>query len=178
MAKNPLAPKLNFQGAILEVTSKLFPGTYALVGGLAVASWIPSLRPTQDLDFALVGQDTEFIKQLFPCRLGEDNRVFQTKIRGVRVDFLKPTGYPWNREAVRHSEDLPFFGISLRVTTPEYLILYKMQAERDKDYRDTIELLKLQGVFEKTRELVKKHLSEEYAKELDQWMRIAQLDLS
>ena len=161
----------NFGNAIQEVASKLPSGTYALAGGLAVGHWIQD-RKTDDLDFALVAQDVSHIKKLFPHRIGEGDRIYHAKIKGVSVDFLKPAGYRWNREAIQHAKKQLVEGVLLPVVTPEYLILYKMHAERDKDHEDIIKLLKLPDVYRVARLVVGRYLSLQHVEDLDQWASV------
>lgn len=157
----------NFRGALQEITSKLQPGTYALAGGLAVGHWVRN-RETQDLDFALIAQDVSHLKKMFPRRIREGKGIYSAKVNDVNVDFLKPGAYRWNREAIRHAQERLVEGVDLPVITPEYLILYKMHAERALDLSDVTTLLKLPYVYERARVLVEKYLSPQQAEDLDQ----------
>lgn len=154
-------------GALKEISSKLPHGTYALAGGLAVGHWIHN-RETHDLDFALIAQEVGHLKKLFPHSLGEGPGIYSAKIDGVTVDFLKPAAYRWNRKAIQHAREHPVEGVDLPVITPEYLILYKMHAERELDQTDVIALLKLPGIYKRARGLVKRYLSLQHAEDLDQ----------
>lgn len=157
----------SFRGALKEITSKLSHGTYALAGGLAVGHWVHN-RETQDMDFALIAQDVGHLKKLFPHSLGEGSGIYITKINGVTVDFLKPAAYRWNRDAIQYARKRLVEGVDLPVVTPEYLILYKMHAGRDKDQDDIAELLKIHGVHKLARDLVERYLSPQHAEDLDQ----------
>jgi hypothetical protein len=157
----------NVRGALKEITQKLKPGTYALAGGLAVGHWIHN-RETRDLDFALAAQDVGHLKKLFPHPFSEGSGIYSTKISAVRVDFLKPAAYRWNREAIQHARAQFVEDVDISVVTPEYLVLYKMHAERELDQIDAIALLKLPGVYKKARRLVERFLSPQHAEDLDQ----------
>lgn len=156
-----------FQRALQEITSQLRYRTYALAGGLAVGHWVQN-RKTQDLDFALVSQESRHLKKFFPHVLVDGTGIYSAKIYGVSVDFLKPAAYRWNREAIRNARDQFVESVKVPVVTPEYLILYKMHAERELDQEDVIALVRLPGVYERARDLVERYLSPQHAEELEQ----------
>lgn len=171
-----LALALRFESAVLEIHSKLPTGTFALAGGLAVSLWTPSQRPTEDLDFVLLTQDTSKLRKQFPICLGEDLRIYIARIQGIEVDFLKPAGFDWNQLAIRKANQISIFGILLPVVTPEYLVLYKMSAQRNiADERDVMNLLKIPGVADRSRKLVAMHLSPQHVEELEQLQKEATL---
>jgi hypothetical protein len=162
---------------IIEIIKEKFEKgnvSYALVGGLAVRHWVPT-RSTDDLDFAVLSSDYKNIKQLFPNgKMGA--LVYSVDVDNVNVDFLLSDDWDWTEEAIATAEDKNTSGISLRVVKPEYLILYKLESSRDRDLDDILRLLRLEGIPEKTRDLMLKFLPESI-EDFDQLVEEAKLGL-
>lgn len=156
----------HFAKAIAAVQKALGNHPHALVGGLAVQHWV-SVRPTNDIDFALLASELSHVKKLFPGG-HETSLVYTVKIEGVDVDFMHSQIFPWTHEAIQHAVHKSESGVSVPVVTPEYLILYKMKAARFKDLEDVKELLKLSGVYGKAKKLVHHYFSAEDLEDFEQ----------
>lgn len=131
---------------------------YALAGGLATKYWV-DIRETLDIDLILQTEDIEKVKTIFPN--GRDLPLMYTvKIDGTDIDFLKGDLFPWSDVALQTSQyhDL---GIKLRVIKPEYLILFKLRAARERDIGDIKGLLSLDGVADKARHLVNRYMTDD-----------------
>lgn len=150
--------KANLADAVGAVLVKL-QGACVLAGGFAVAQWI-DIRKTYDADFVVLGSAFEKLDKLFP---GGQHKplIYTVKIHGEIVDFLQPELFAWTAEAIGAAELKDFLGHKIRVLTPEYLILYKFSAGRDKDFSDIKALLTLPGVPEKAARLIALYMPEE-----------------
>lgn len=145
--------------ALKVVVEKLPQASFALAGGLALVHWA-EIRMTQDVDLAITGTDFKKLPEIFPG--GEQKPLIYTvKIAGQDVDFLQPKNFPWSEEAVRQAPMEDYLGFKVKVVAPEYLILYKLAAGRDKDQGDIEALLKVPGVSEKALKLCARYLPEE-----------------
>lgn len=149
----------SLQGAVHKVVDAMSSKEFALAGGFAVAVWI-DIRKTYDADFVVLGDTFGELDQIFP---GGSHKplIYTVRIDGEVVDFLKPDLFPWTQEAISAAVEKEFMGRKIKVLTPEYLILYKFQAGRDRDFGDIKALLTLKGVAEKARELVAQYMPEE-----------------
>lgn len=148
----------NLKDAVTEVVTKL-NGALVLAGGFAVAQWI-DIRKTYDADFVVVGPTFDKLGETFPG--GEYKPLIYTvKIHGEDVDFLQPELFQWTQEAMHAAVFKDFMGQKLKVLTPEFLILYKFSAGRDKDFSDIKALLTLPGIPEKAARLVAIYMPEE-----------------
>lgn len=145
--------------ALRVVVEKLPQGSFALAGGLALVHWA-DIRKTQDVDLAITGTDFKKLPELFPG--GEQKPLIYTvRLEGQDVDFLQPKNFPWSEEAVRQAPMEDYLGQKVKVLTPEYLILYKLAAGREKDQPDIEALLKVPGASEKALGLCARYLPEE-----------------
>lgn len=134
----------------------------ALVGGAAMACY-GSDRMTKDVDFAA---DMCFESMPVLHQLSFGGYATRT-LRGHPVDIIVRSDEYADlyAEAIARSVD---HGLPVRVVTPEYLAATKMAAGRDKDVSDLKTLLRLEVPdFRTTRTIVKHHLGEYAARELD-----------
>jgi hypothetical protein len=150
----------HFTKAIQTVQNAFANYPYALVGGLAVQHWV-TVRPTDDIDFALLANDLSHVKKLFPGG-SETSLVYTVKIEGVNVDFMHSHIFPWTPDAIKHAIHKSESGIPLPVVTPEYLILYKMKAARFKDLEDIKALIRSdRGIYGKGKKLIQSFTAED-----------------
>lgn len=148
----------NLKDAVADVVQKL-NGALVLAGGFAVAQWI-DIRKTYDADFVVVGPTFDKLGETFPG--GEYKPLIYTvKIHGEDVDFLQPELFQWTQEAMHAAVFKDFMGQKIKVLTPEFLILYKFSAGRDKDFSDIKALLTLPGIPDKAARLVAVYMPEE-----------------
>jgi hypothetical protein len=148
-----------FIEALGTVLAKLPKDSFALAGGLAVLHW-SDFRTTHDVDLAVTGMDFKKLEELFPG--GESKPLIYTvKIEGQRVEFLQPKYFKWTDEAVKSAPMTDYLGQQIKIILPEYLILYKLAAGRDKDQEDLEALLRVPGVSEKALKLCARYLPEE-----------------
>lgn len=146
--------------AVLAKVVKRLGDKAVLAGGLAVIHWV-DIRKTMDLDFAVLSSNLDAIKKLFPDGKMLD-LIYTTKVDGVDVDFLLPAEKTaWTEEAIKAAKLETVLGAKVRVLTPEYLILYKLWAGRDRDFSDVKALLTLPGVADKARALVQTYLPQD-----------------
>jgi len=134
----------------------------ALIGGVAMMVY-GSDRLTKDVDVAL-DMYLSGVEQVEELTFGGE--VARTP-RGHTVDLVvRADEYqPLYLEAVDHAVDV---GLPLKVVRPDYLLALKMAAARDKDVSDVKTLVVL-GVVDvrSARKIVKEHLGEYAARELD-----------
>lgn len=153
-AENPSLSK------VLEGVVKRLGGNAVLAGGMAVIHWV-DIRKTIDLDFAILSGDLDLIRKTFPTGSTLD-LIYTTKVNGIDVDFLLPSSsITWTEEAIRTAPIETVLGVQTRVLLPEYLVLYKLLAARDRDHADIEALLTLKGVTRKARKLVERFMPEE-----------------
>lgn len=163
-AVNPPHPRnrqivqTSFPEAVSEVLKRLQGKPLALAGGLALLHWI-DVRTTEDVDFVLTTTDYKDLHKAFP-EGSEKALIYTVKLHNTDVDFLKPQQLAWTSEAIQNASLQDFMGHKIKVLTPEYLILYKLFAGRDKDFSDIKSLLTLKGVKEKAQKLADKYLPE------------------
>ena len=132
---------------------------YALAGGLATKYWV-DIRETLDVDLILQTEDIEKVKLLFPN--GRDLPLMYTlRIEGTDVDFLKGDLFAWSDAALQNASEHTDLGVKLKIIHPEYLILFKLRAARDRDLGDIKGLLSLAGVAEKARHLTNRYMPDE-----------------
>jgi hypothetical protein len=151
-------------GGLSEVLQRVVVGLqgrqvpFALAGGLAVISWV-DLRKSLDIDFAVVGEALPAVQQMFPG--GADLPImYTTNLAGVDVDFLKPLG-AWTEQAIATAVVRTVLGVQVPVVLPEYLILYKFLAARERDVEDIVGLLSLPKVPGRARDLIIQYMPEE-----------------
>jgi nucleotide-binding universal stress UspA family protein len=153
------ALEASVQDAVKEVVETLQGEDFVLAGGFAVASWI-DIRKTYDADFVVLGPTFVKLDELFPGGTFKP-LIYTVKLHGEDVDFLQPDLFPWTQDAIHAAATKDFMGQKMKVLTPEYLILYKFQAGRDKDFSDIKALLTLPGIPEKAEALVARYIPEE-----------------
>lgn len=130
---------------------------FCFIGGLAVVHW-GEPRLTRDIDLTLLtgfGQEERFIDELlahYPARM-EDARAFALEYRtlfvavsgGFPVDIALG-GLPFEEEATERALDVECApGISLRLCSPEDLVVMKVFAGRSEDWRDVEGIVVRQG---------------------------------
>lgn len=153
-AENP-----SLASVLAKVVGKLGDKT-VLAGGLAVIHWV-DIRKTMDLDFVILSSDLEQIRKLFPAGKTMD-LIYTAKVDGVDVDFLLPAeAMEWTPEAIQKAKQETVLGTQVKVLLPEYLVLYKLLAARDRDHADIEALLSLNGVTAKARKLVERFMPQE-----------------
>lgn len=155
--------------ALQEVAKRIPLEGLALAGGLAVLHWIDT-RTTFDVDFVVMPASLNGIEKALPGGM-KNSLIYTVTVGSTAVDFLLPDRFPWNAEAIERAATETVMGIRMKVLTPEYLILYKLLAARDRDLLDIKSLLTLPGVKLKARELVQKYLPND----LDDFDQLASL---
>jgi hypothetical protein len=150
---------LNSLTTVKEILDK---GTYAIIGGVAIHHWISS-RTTDDIDIAVTGKSLNEIRKEY--ELEEGHLVYTVDVDGTVIDFMKSNYFPWTDEAIRKAKDSD---LGLPICTPEYLILYKFKAGREKDFSDIKGLLKLKGVYELAKPLIKKYFAADDMQDFEQ----------
>ena len=127
-----------------------------LIGGAAVIHWV-QIRETKDLDYVVLTRDLPKVKSLFPK--GQNKPLMYTvNVEGVDVDFMHSEHFRWAGKTISTAVNTAIMGISTKVALPEYLILFKLQAGRDRDESDIKALLTLKGVSDRAKPLVEKYL--------------------
>ena len=130
---------------------------FALAGGLAVKHWV-DIRESFDIDFVLHTIDIKKVMTLFPH--GNDRPLqYSVKVDNVVIDFIKGDLFPWSDDALFYAQETTDFGIKLKIIKPEYLVLFKLRAGRERDIQDIKGLLSL-PITEKVRKLVNEYDSD------------------
>ncbi len=159
---------------IEEVVSLLERFDYMLIGGWAVSFYSEGKRkPTEDdIDIRVRAEDIKRLEKVFTergfrvCRHAFDpasrSKWLMLEKEGQKVDV----GYaekPWEIEALSDKVHVFYhgrLGISLKVSSPEYMIVSKLHAGRDKDFFDLLFLIKSPYMqVDRAKALVKKHLT-------------------
>jgi len=143
---------------------------YALIGGLALSAWVEP-RTTKDVDLVvvisknLIWQD---IASLIKTRLGKKvilqkgnkRTTIQEKLSfmmgHVEVDLISTKGFQLAAEAVEDAVSAKVFDKSVKVASPEYLILLKLLPLSLQDEVDISALLKKTDLKE-LKTLAEKH---------------------
>lgn len=111
---------------------------WALVGGIAMYLY-GSERLTKDVD--IIGSNDVSLKANAPLTFGGNNYIVEVGKYKVAVDWIvRNDGYAkYYRAALT---DAFVFPNRIRLISPEWLVILKMFAGRQKDYDDTVFLLK------------------------------------
>lgn len=152
--------------AIHEITAALdsVQIAYAVIGGIANAIW-GEPRATIDVDVTVSVDDADL-----PRIVGIMGRHFRTAVSdpvafvrqtrvlpldtadGVRIDVIFAL-LPFELEAIRRAKDIAIAGRTVRVVTPEDLILMKIISERPRDIADAEAIVR-----RRTRQLDRRYL--------------------
>ena len=84
-----------------------------------------------------------------------ETNVIPVEIGGVRVDVVLAT-LPFEMEAIQRSRSVDVYGRPVRVCLPEDLVIQKAVSNREKDWMDIQEIIRLQREA-MDREYVLKH---------------------
>ncbi len=121
---------------------------FALIGGLAVSTW-STPRATMDIDLLLLVQPEDQNRLVTAlCAAGVTAELVKGGfddpvpylIRANRLDIIIVTK-KLEADAVKTSIEIDLAGCRIPVTSPEYLLLLKLQAGGPKDLMDAGELL-------------------------------------
>lgn len=126
---------------------------YMVIGGFANLIW-GEPRTTLDLDVTVATEDVLLIEaaraagQIMvndPVAFLERARVLPVRLPdGTRVDLIAAT-LPYEMDAVSRARSTTVAGRSVRVCTPEDLIIHKIVSERPKDQQDVVGVFRRQG---------------------------------
>jgi hypothetical protein len=129
-----------------------FQVKYALIGGAAI-SYYARPRATRDLDFLLLVPQVTLPKMLEELQaqgfefdaiavIREWVQEHMTAIfyQGAKIDLLKPVVAAY-QHVLDRATAVPFFGVNVRVASPDGLILMKLLAFRRVDQVDIENLL-------------------------------------
>jgi hypothetical protein len=128
-----------------------------VIGGAAVGTW-GEPRLTRDVDLkVMLGRDeadrllallaSDYISLLPDPRaaLRKQAMLFVEDAAGVRLDLLL-ADTPYDVEAIRRGRDIEVApGVTLRLCTPEDLIVYKLISTRPRDHEDAAGIVRRQG---------------------------------
>jgi len=129
---------------------------YALIGGLALSAWIEP-RTTKDIDLVIVLSKNliwQDVASLIETRLqkkviiqkGNKRTSIQEKLSfmmgQIEVDVISTKGFELASEAIKNAVHAQVFDKSLKVVSPEYLILLKLLPLSSQDEIDIRLLLK------------------------------------
>ncbi len=115
---------------------------WALVGGVAMYLY-GSPRLTKDVD--IIGSGFVSLKANAPLTFGGNNYIVEVGKYKVAVDWIvRNDGYAkYYQAALREAVLLPN---KIKLISPEWLVILKMFAGRQKDYDDAVFLLKEKGL--------------------------------
>lgn len=128
-----------------------------VIGGAAVGTW-GEPRVTRDVDLKVLLERDEadrllallapdYVSLLPDPRLAlrKQAMLFVEDAAGVRLDLLL-ADTPYDVEAIRRGRDVEVSpGVTLRLCTPEDLILYKLISTRPRDHEDAASVVRRQG---------------------------------
>lgn len=150
----------------------------ALVGGLAVAYWVEGRVPTsRELDILVVKEDFDEGRDLFNeigfsvsgyAKVGVGS--YMVKGKGWEVDLILAEE-EWEEDAIKYAKKDVFEGVEVRIVRPEWLIVMKLVAMREKDMDDIVLLSRVVDV-EKVRGLVRMYLGEAYVEDFNRLVEI------
>lgn len=160
--------------ALEKVSALMKPYKWCLAGGLAVIHWA-NIRVTYDVDCLVLSSDLEGLKKTLK-NYKQGNLGISTEIDGVAVDFLDASLFPYAEAAIDNAATESELGVSVPVMKPEYLVLFKIESMRDKDNNDAFALLRIFGVPQKARQLVKKY-KPQMIDDLEQAIAISELKI-
>jgi len=125
---------------------------WALVGGIAMYLY-GSPRLTKEVD--VIASNHLSLKANAPLTFGGSNYVVEVGKYKVAVDWIvRNDGYAkYYRKALEEAVNLPS---GIRLISPEWLVVLKMFAGRQKDYDDAVFLLEQKDLV--NRSLVKKNI--------------------
>jgi hypothetical protein len=120
---------------------------WALVGGIAMYLY-GSPRLTKDVD--IIASNFVSLKANAPLTFGGNNYLIEVGKYKVAVDWIvRSDGYAkYYRAAL---EEAVVFPNGMRLISPEWLVILKMFAGRQKDYDDAIFLLKEKGLVNRSK---------------------------
>lgn len=133
-----------------EFNSRRIP--FYIIGGLAVSTWTEP-RATQDMDVLIQARRRQAprLKQALlavgarvtalEIRLLMEGRFVRFKMGGPLLD-VRLCASAHDRSALARATEVNYAGVSLRVASPEDLVLFKLQAWRPIDQRDLIVLIR------------------------------------
>jgi hypothetical protein len=129
---------------------------YALIGGLALSAWI-NPRTTKDVDLVVVVSKNltwQDVAALIETRLhkkvilqkGSKRTTIQEKLSfmmgDIEVDLISTKGFGLAAEAIENAVSAEVFDRSVKVVSPEYLILLKLLPLSSQDEIDISALMK------------------------------------
>lgn len=144
-------------GAVSSVLSRT-GADHMIIGGIAViARGLP--RHTDDVDATVWGESVDLddlqtklesvgIEERIPDALdfAREHQVLLVRHRSTSTPMdITLAWLPFEREALDRAEQIDFAGLSIRVPTPEDLVIFKAVAWRDRDRTDIERLLAAYG---------------------------------
>ena len=160
--------------SVSDVLQNLQGLDWALCGGVAVAFWVTKRSPTvRELDILISVDDSEEARDRLKrigCGVGGYGGLGLNSVNvtcmGLKIDLIIAERR-WEQDALLKSAKAGKF----RVVRPEYLILMKLHAGRDKDIEDVVLLSRVVDV-EKTKKLVGRYLGADYADDFESLVMI------
>lgn len=136
--------------------------SYALVGGLAVSSWVEP-RATKDIDIivedinsTLLNEALENIGYTLHSAAMEINNIKFKRISKMMandelfmLDLMQSNNQEYNKAIIDGSTKISINNSQVYVASPEDLILLKVNSKRSKDQLDILNLQKLPHLNEK-----------------------------
>jgi hypothetical protein len=128
-----------------------------VIGGVAVAAWgEPRVTRDVDLKIQLKRQDAEWLVALLspdysmflsnPSEaLRKQAMIFVKDKLGTRIDLLLAETL-YDDAAIQHGREYEITpGVSIRICTPEDLLIYKLVSTRLRDHEDAASVIRRQG---------------------------------
>ncbi|HCC33326.1 MAG TPA: hypothetical protein DEQ28_05415 [Clostridiales bacterium] len=148
---------LRLDEALLEVVGFLEDRKvpYMVIGGFANLFWGRS-RLTRDLDLTVslpeerLAPLVEDLRQRFtvlpsdPLEFVRRHSILPMQVGEVRVDLAR-AGLPYEEGAIRRARPVDVAGRSIKVCSPEDLIIHKIISDRPQDREDVREIVRRQG---------------------------------
>jgi hypothetical protein len=125
---------------------------YALIGGLALSSWVRP-RTTRDVDLLVtvskklnwsdVASHVEArLNKKVILQRGTRRTAIQERLGQVEVDVIGTKDFELAAEAIEHAVPVQIFDKNIKVASPEYLILLKLLPLSSQDEIDIRALMK------------------------------------
>ena len=149
---------MELEKGLLEIVSFLEDTAipYMVIGGFANLVWgVP--RTTQDVDITVrVAEEnlTDFLREIGkgfsilptdPEGFVKETRVLPVQTsNGMRIDLIF-AGLPYEETALGRAREVKVQGITVRICSPEDLIIHKIISERPRDREDVEGIFRQQG---------------------------------
>ncbi|MBI5630243.1 MAG: nucleotidyltransferase [Elusimicrobia bacterium] len=153
LADSGTALERSLEALVVFLDAERLP--YMVIGGIANLVWgLP--RATLDIDVTIwvdPGQEQDLAERLAerysclvssPAQFVLETRVLPLRVLDFRVDVIFG-GLPYEQRAIGRAQSVELAGVSVKVCSPEDLIIHKIISERVKDLDDVKGIVRVAG---------------------------------